>query len=68
MAARSAVWPGKPSPLGASWDGGGVNFTLFSIHATKVELCLFDRSGRRVDHRRRPPQAVKVLEQRGISS
>ena len=45
--ARSAVWPGKPYPLGASWDGAGVNFALFSIHATKVELCLFDRSGRR---------------------
>ncbi|HSA80090.1 MAG TPA: glycogen debranching protein GlgX [Geminicoccaceae bacterium] len=45
--ARLAVWPGKPYPLGASWDGSGVNFALFSAHATKVELCLFDRSGRR---------------------
>jgi isoamylase len=45
--ARSSVWPGKPYPLGASWDGSGVNFALFSIHATKVELCLFDSSGRR---------------------
>ena len=36
------VWPGKPSPLGARWDGSGVNFALFSQHATKVELCLFD--------------------------
>ncbi len=36
------VWPGKPSPLGATWDGSGVNFTLFSEHATRVELCLFD--------------------------
>lgn len=36
------VWPGKPSPLGATFDGGGVNFALFSEHATKVELCLFD--------------------------
>jgi glycogen operon protein len=35
------VWPGKPNPLGATWDGGGVNFALFSEHATKVELCLF---------------------------
>jgi len=40
------VWPGKPYPLGASWDGAGVNFALFSEHATKVELCLFDRHGR----------------------
>ena len=44
---RSAVWPGKPYPMGATWDGGGVNFTLFSIHASKVELCLFDSGGRR---------------------
>jgi len=34
--------PGKPYPLGATWDGAGVNFALFSEHATKVELCLFD--------------------------
>jgi len=37
------LWPGKPYPLGATWDGAGVNFSLFSEHATKVELCLFDR-------------------------
>ncbi|MDH4378311.1 MAG: glycogen debranching protein GlgX [Vampirovibrionales bacterium] len=36
------VYPGKPYPLGATWDGLGVNFALFSEHATKVELCLFD--------------------------
>ena len=36
------VWPGKPYPLGATWDGAGVNFALFSENATKVELCLFD--------------------------
>ena len=36
------VWPGKPYPLGASWDGLGVNFAIFSEHAHKVELCLFD--------------------------
>src|SRR5262245_14896998 len=41
-----AVWRGAPSPLGASWDGEGVNFALFSEHADKVELCLFDASGR----------------------
>jgi glycogen operon protein len=35
------VWPGRPYPLGATWDGAGVNFALFSEHATKVELCLF---------------------------
>src|SRR5208282_431272 len=36
------VWPGRPFPLGATWDGAGVNFALFSEHAAKVELCLFD--------------------------
>ncbi|WP_435006073.1 glycogen debranching protein GlgX [Tundrisphaera lichenicola] len=34
--------PGTPNPLGATWDGKGVNFALFSENATKVELCLFD--------------------------
>jgi isoamylase len=34
--------PGKPYPLGANWDGMGVNFAIFSENATKVELCLFD--------------------------
>ncbi len=36
------VWPGRPYPLGAHWDGGGTNFSVFSEHATRVELCLFD--------------------------
>ncbi len=36
------VWPGSPFPLGATWDGGGTNFAIFSEHATGVELCLFD--------------------------
>jgi glycogen operon protein len=37
--------PGKPYPLGATWDGDGANFALFSEHATRVELCLFDETG-----------------------
>lgn len=36
------TWPGAPYPLGATWDGGGVNFAIYSENATKVELCLFD--------------------------
>jgi glycogen operon protein len=36
------VWPGRPFPLGATWDGEGTNFSLFSEHAEHVELCLFD--------------------------
>jgi isoamylase len=42
-----AVWPGRPFPLGASWDGQGVNFALHSEHAQGVQLCLFDAQGRR---------------------
>jgi len=41
------VEAGTPHPLGATWDGRGTNFALFSEHAEKVELCLFDRQGRR---------------------
>jgi glycogen operon protein len=52
----SAVWRGAPYPLGATWDGEGVNFALFSEHAEKVELCVFDASGRR------ERQRIDVLE------
>ena len=41
------VWLGRPYPLGATWDGAGVNFALFSKHAERVDLCLFDPRGRR---------------------
>ncbi|HEY9381791.1 MAG TPA: glycogen debranching enzyme GlgX, partial [Burkholderiales bacterium] len=43
----TAIWPGKAYPPGATWDGEGVNFALFSEHAEKVELCFFDGAGRR---------------------
>ena len=43
----TAVWPGSPQPIGAHWDGEGVNFAVFSAHAEDVDLCLFDRTGRR---------------------
>ena len=39
------VWPGSAYPLGATWDGSGTNFALFSEVAERVELCLFDESG-----------------------
>ena len=42
---RPGMREGRPYPLGATWDGLGVNFALFSAHATKVELCLFDLDG-----------------------
>jgi isoamylase len=42
-----SVWPGAPFPLGATWDGEGVNFAIFSRHATVVELCFFDAPDQR---------------------
>ncbi|HET6600035.1 MAG TPA: glycogen debranching protein GlgX, partial [Burkholderiaceae bacterium] len=47
----TVVWPGRPYPRGANWDGEGVNFALFSENATRVELVIFDPSGRRERHR-----------------
>jgi isoamylase len=46
-AVRSPIALGRPYPLGATWDGAGVNFALYSEHAERVELCLFDGGGRR---------------------
>ncbi len=46
MALGPHISEGLPHPLGATWDGVGVNFALFSANATKVELCLFDSEGR----------------------
>jgi len=45
---------GAPAPLGATWDGGGVNFALFSEHATGVDLCLFDSAGAAHERARLP--------------
>src|ERR687886_2268445 len=42
---KSRIREGSPFPLGATWDGLGVNFAIFSAHASKVELCLFDEAG-----------------------
>ncbi len=49
----TTVWPGRPYPLGATWDGKGVNFALFSANAERVELCLFDRADR--------PETARVI-------
>jgi isoamylase len=43
----TAVWPGQPFPRGATFDGEGVNFAVFSANASKVELCIFEPSGKR---------------------
>src|SRR5581483_8606622 len=39
------IWPGNPYPLGATFDGTGVNFSIYSGLAERVELCLFDENG-----------------------
>jgi len=55
------VWPGRPYPLGSTWDGEGVNFALYSEHAEKVELCLFDTSGKRETFRIRLPEQTDMV-------
>ena len=60
IVAPSAVWRGRPHPLGATWDGQGVNFALFSEHAERVELCLFDPRGRREIER------IELVERSGF--
>ena len=57
-AMQPRVWPGRSNPLGATWDGGGVNFALFSEHATSVELCLFESAEDRIESSR-----VRLKEQ-----
>jgi isoamylase len=48
------ILPGHPYPLGATWDGKGVNFSIFSEHATQVELCLFDSADAQKESQRIP--------------
>ncbi len=55
------LWPGQPFPLGATYDGVGTNFSLFSEVAERVELCLFDDDGRRDAARRCPRSTAYVL-------
>jgi glycogen operon protein len=57
----TTVLPGRPFPQGASWDGTGTNFALFSENAESVELCLFDdANSTEVERIRMPEQSVKV--------
>jgi glycogen operon protein len=53
------TWPGRPFPLGARWDGGGTNFSFFSEHAERVELCLFDDA----DHETR----IELVERHALN-
>jgi isoamylase len=54
------VWPGAPAPLGATWDGSGVNFAIFSRHATGVDLCLFDDGGAESQRIRLPERSGAI--------
>ena len=54
-------WPGKPYPLGATWDGKGVNFALFSENASSVELCLFDQGEGRESARTALPEKTNQI-------
>ena len=61
------VWPGKPFPLGARYDGDGTNFSLFSENAERVELCLFDEGGDDLEVRvdvRSGPRSLALLSAR----
>jgi isoamylase len=49
MTEETASWPGRPTPLGATWDGEGTNFALFAPQAESVDVCLFDDTG--AEHR-----------------
>jgi len=52
---------GLPHPRGACWDGAGTNFALFSANATKVEVCLFDRSGKETDRIELPEYTDQIF-------
>jgi isoamylase len=56
--AASRLMPGSPYPLGATWDGLGINFAVFSAHAEQIDLCLFDPSGRREIDRIQLPECT----------
>ena len=59
--ANFPVLPGTPYPLGATWDGQGVNFAVFSEHAEAVELCLYDDRGRREKNRIRMVERTDLV-------
>jgi isoamylase len=61
VTAAPRLWPGAPQPLGATWDGSGVNFALFSEHAERVELCLFDAGGERELERLELPERTDLV-------
>ncbi len=58
---RNRIKEGSPHPRGASWDGAGTNFAVFSAHATKVEVCLFDDSGEQEEQRIALPEYTNQI-------
>jgi isoamylase len=58
---KNRVKEGLPYPRGAWWDGKGVNFSLFSAHATKVEVCLFDQTGQKETQRIELPEFTSEI-------
>jgi glycogen operon protein len=58
---NASLKQGRPYPLGATFDGQGVNFALFSAHATKVDLCLFDKQGQREIARLTLPECTEEV-------
>ncbi|MCB8837110.1 glycogen debranching protein GlgX [Aurantimonas sp. VKM B-3413] len=58
---RSRIGEGRPFPLGATWDGIGVNFAIFSANATKVELCIFDPEGKQEVERIELPEYTNEI-------
>jgi glycogen operon protein len=61
MIRSDRLLPGSPHPLGATWDGSGINFAVFSAHAERMELCLFDALGKREIERLRMPECTDEI-------
>ncbi|MBL6613142.1 MAG: hypothetical protein ISP49_02780 [Reyranella sp.] len=59
---QARVWPASPTPLGATRDGNGANFALFSTHPKGMELCPFHQAGERETERLRLPSIASSGE------
>ena len=57
------IWPGNPYPLGATFDGSGTNFSIFSEAADRIELCLFDDEGHGFKKKQNQMKAAQVILQ-----
>src|SRR5262245_52459154 len=53
------VWPGRPDPLGATWNGQGTHFALYAPEATRVELCLFNATDGKETNRLALPERTR---------